>query len=282
MLHKRGFTIVELLIVIVVVPFLAAITIVLRITVYRQRARDTQRISDITSIHKVTRSVQSNKWRLPNGHINIRKRQLWIEHRINPVHLWSILYQCILARRPSIQQTTELDSIVTIAILQILWQPYGCPGKGGLMVLYAIGFWEHCLPFQRATHSHFVVVRAGVVVAVTFRAKGLKMARRSGFTIVELLIVIVVIAILAAITIVTYNGIQQRARDAQRKSDVANIAKLLSLWAADKGPMSTGSGCGGSGNGGGWFNYESTSSKPTVSNLYNELFKLCWLYISHY
>ncbi len=88
------------------------------------------------------------------------------------------------------------------------------------------------------------------------------MARRSGFTIVELLIVIVVIAILAAITIVTYNGIQQRARDAQRKSDVANIAKLLSLWAADKGPMSTGSGCGGSGNGGGWFNYESTSSSP--------------------
>ena len=36
-----------------------------------------------------------------------------------------------------------------------------------------------------------------------------------GFTIVELLIVIVVIAILAAITIVAYNGIQQRARNAQ-------------------------------------------------------------------
>lgn len=34
---------------------------------------------------------------------------------------------------------------------------------------------------------------------------------RRGFTIVELLIVIVVIAILAAITIVAYNGLQQRA-----------------------------------------------------------------------
>ena len=40
--------------------------------------------------------------------------------------------------------------------------------------------------------------------------------RRTGFTIVELLIVIVIIAILAAITIVAYNGLQQRARDSQR------------------------------------------------------------------
>ena len=36
----------------------------------------------------------------------------------------------------------------------------------------------------------------------------------AGFTIVELLIVIVVIAILAAITIIAYNGIQQRSRSA--------------------------------------------------------------------
>jgi len=39
---------------------------------------------------------------------------------------------------------------------------------------------------------------------------------RTGFTIVELLIVIVVIGILAAITVLAYNGIQQRARNAQR------------------------------------------------------------------
>lgn len=80
--------------------------------------------------------------------------------------------------------------------------------------------------------------------------------KKSGFTIVELLIVIVVIGILAAITIVAYNGIQQRGRDAQRKSDLANIAKAYALYKVDKGDfMSTGSGCGAAGNGNGWFNY---------------------------
>lgn len=51
-------------------------------------------------------------------------------------------------------------------------------------------------------------------------------ASRSGFTIVELLIVIVVIGILAAITLVAYNGIQNRAKSAQYQSDAANIVKV--------------------------------------------------------
>ena len=58
---------------------------------------------------------------------------------------------------------------------------------------------------------------------------------RSGFTIVELLIVIVVIAILAAITIVAYNGIQQRARDSARSSAVENIQKALESYRAING-----------------------------------------------
>lgn len=36
--------------------------------------------------------------------------------------------------------------------------------------------------------------------------------KNSGFTLIELLIVIVVIAILAAISVVAYNGIQDRAK----------------------------------------------------------------------
>jgi len=59
--------------------------------------------------------------------------------------------------------------------------------------------------------------------------------RNTGFTIVELLIVIVVIGILAAITIVAYSGIQQRARDSQRDSDIATVAKALELYYVDNG-----------------------------------------------
>ena len=73
----------------------------------------------------------------------------------------------------------------------------------------------------------------------------------SGFTIVELLIVIVIIAILAAITIVAYNGIQNRALDTRRESDMATINKALLAYNAVHGGVpnvatySTGSNFGG-------------------------------------
>lgn len=56
-----------------------------------------------------------------------------------------------------------------------------------------------------------------------------------GFTIVELLIVIVVIAILAAISIVAFTGIQQRARDTHRKSDLSTLAKAIQVYQVDNG-----------------------------------------------
>lgn len=59
--------------------------------------------------------------------------------------------------------------------------------------------------------------------------------RQKGFTIVELLIVVVVIAILAAITIVAYNGIQRQAITATLKSDLTTAAKQLEVEKIAKG-----------------------------------------------
>ncbi len=58
---------------------------------------------------------------------------------------------------------------------------------------------------------------------------------KTGFTIVELLIVIVVIAILAAITTVAYNGIQTRAKNAGRLSEVTTVIKVLESYKAFNG-----------------------------------------------
>lgn len=67
-----------------------------------------------------------------------------------------------------------------------------------------------------------------------------KNKQQAGFTIVELLIVIVVIGILAAITIVAYNGIQARANDTRMKSIASQIEKGLLLWNTDTNMMPKG------------------------------------------
>jgi prepilin-type N-terminal cleavage/methylation domain-containing protein len=59
--------------------------------------------------------------------------------------------------------------------------------------------------------------------------------RSRGFTIVELLIVIVVIAILAAISIVAYNGIQSRAYNASLLAGINSYKKAIRLYAVDNG-----------------------------------------------
>ena len=61
---------------------------------------------------------------------------------------------------------------------------------------------------------------------------------KKGFTIVELLIVIVVIAILAAISIVSYNGIQQRARTSELLVQMNQIQKTIQVEALENGGQS--------------------------------------------
>jgi len=56
-----------------------------------------------------------------------------------------------------------------------------------------------------------------------------------GFTIVELLIVIVVIGILALLVITTYSGIQAKARNSQRQTDVQSIQTQLEAFYSQNG-----------------------------------------------
>lgn len=60
-------------------------------------------------------------------------------------------------------------------------------------------------------------------------------ARQRGFTIVELLIVIVVIGILAAIITVTFNGVQSRAKNTAITQGVANTVKTLAMDSVETG-----------------------------------------------
>lgn len=54
--------------------------------------------------------------------------------------------------------------------------------------------------------------------------------QNKGFTIVELLIVIVVIGILALLVITTYAGIQQKARNTKRAADVSAVQTQLEAF----------------------------------------------------
>jgi prepilin-type N-terminal cleavage/methylation domain-containing protein len=54
--------------------------------------------------------------------------------------------------------------------------------------------------------------------------------RQDGFTIIEMIVVIITIAILAAITIVAFNGVQKRARDSMVQAELANAQKQIQLF----------------------------------------------------
>lgn len=58
-------------------------------------------------------------------------------------------------------------------------------------------------------------------------------SKQGGFTIVELLVVIVVIAILVALTLPNLFGLQKRARDDARKNDLKNLQQALETYYND-------------------------------------------------
>lgn len=65
---------------------------------------------------------------------------------------------------------------------------------------------------------------------------------RAGFTMIELLIVIVILALLVVIGLGSFMSSQRKSRDSGRKTDLQNIARSLELYYNDKGayPIYTG------------------------------------------
>lgn len=59
--------------------------------------------------------------------------------------------------------------------------------------------------------------------------------KKKGFTLIELLIAIAIIGVLTTLLMTNFVGIRQRARDAQRKSDIRQMQSALELYRSDQG-----------------------------------------------
>jgi prepilin-type N-terminal cleavage/methylation domain-containing protein len=78
---------------------------------------------------------------------------------------------------------------------------------------------------------------------------------QQGFTLLEILVVLLIIGIFATISIVIVNSARKKGRDGQRKSDLSQIAKAYEMYNMYNGKYYI-PGTGSSGLGNGWFNYE--------------------------
>ncbi len=64
--------------------------------------------------------------------------------------------------------------------------------------------------------------------------------RVAGFTMIELLIVVTIIGVLAAIGLVSYRGISATARDSKRQADLNTIRQALVLYRSEQGVYPSG------------------------------------------
>ena len=99
----------------------------------------------------------------------------------------------------------------------------------GLRAVFCLCYTNNIIE-QAKTHKNQASLRGNTTIISQKLNKS-----NSGFTIVELLIVIVVIAILAAITIIAYNGLTAQAKESALKSDLGAAGKQLQVAKATTG-----------------------------------------------
>ncbi|MFA9288577.1 MAG: type II secretion system protein [Weeksellaceae bacterium] len=66
---------------------------------------------------------------------------------------------------------------------------------------------------------------------------------RKGFTIIEMIVVISIIALLSSIAVNSYTGISEKARDTRRKDDLRTISTALNAYYAANGKYPTAGSC---------------------------------------
>lgn len=58
---------------------------------------------------------------------------------------------------------------------------------------------------------------------------------KKGFTLIEVLVAVTIIAVLVSIGVVSYSSVNKRSRDAKRKGDIEQIRSALEMYRADIG-----------------------------------------------